>query len=286
VCTNYKNQLDFFDLASIWHPVISEPDEVKPFSLWYGALQKKSGFESVRDGFSKVWAKHPDNGQRAMLVLQVFTSCWEAYRFDQDGDPMVAARKLAKDADATRKDIAKLAKDLTTKLKAIHPAHPLALNLGHAASLAKERGAVLSAAPNLPDSTNSSRWVTLLESLKESMSYGTPGYKAGPFYHRTHVGCLDYKVPIESRSNLVEAPTILLFDLVFFFRDFTETGSAFRRSGTMSENGKPCYRVAADIVNLVFDKNWTNSAARDLVRQLLETSPPNRGAWARTQKEG
>jgi len=280
-----RNQTDLFDLASIWHPLLKEPGEVEPFLLWYGALQKKPGFKSVRDGFSKVWAKHPGDGERATLVLQVFKSCWEAYQFNQNGDPMATARKLAKDADATRADIAKLAKDLTTKLKAIHPAHPLALNLGYATSLAKERGALLRAAPNSPDSLNPERWTTLLDSLKECMSYGTPGYKAWPFYHRTHVGCLDYKIPIESRT-LAKAPTILLFDLVFFFRDFTETGRAFRRGGAMSERGKPCYRLASDIVNLVFEKDWTDRAARDSVRQLLETSPPNRGAWVRTQKEG
>ncbi len=271
-------KIDLFDLGSIWSDLPCDEDEIDAFSVWYTSLKRKHGFSAIRNDLDDMARKAADIGEGALLIRQVLASCWRAYQFNSNGDSMKLRRDEYRQADELREEISKLTESLSAKMSELRPDHPLTLNIGWASQYAQEQGLRLETPPgSMPSFTE--RWQAAIRSLADGMRHPTAGHRCGPFYHRTHVGCLDYGRPIEA-GNLPTASTILLYDLVFTFRNFTANGSAFRLKAAMPSNGKPNYALAVAIVGKVLGENISVDNAKSMLGKLVRNNPGiRRGDW-------
>lgn len=263
-----------FDLA-VWTQV-SEEDclEHARFVKWYERQAQKSRFSIIKDGLKKL-IKGQDSTLSALLIYQVFKSCWYAFLHQTNGDPIEQMRKDSEFANELVPDLAKEARHLADNIAFT----PFVFNTAVATAIAAKQGVDMRLNEFFEQGPGKDHWQILLSALAESLEKGVAGNKSGPFYHRAHIGCLDYPTSIEAKNH-PQTPSILLFDLVYTFRLFTGKGLAFREQSIMPTIGKPRYQLAADLINWTLGADWSDKTADSMLRQLLKKNPEiQRGKW-------
>lgn len=90
----------------------------------------------------------------------------------------------------------------------------------------------------------------ILAAYQKGLEPPLPGIQAGPWMHRTQLGCLDYPKAIDRQTHLADAKINgLVFALTFIFKKWTSGAAAdyvaarasfFIPGETMPRDGKPC----------------------------------------------
>lgn len=95
--------------------------------------------------------------------------------------------------------------------------------------------------------------------------------------NRREHGCLLYPHPIDGKNNnnKPSAETMLMFNLVLFFREWTDKKVATWGQGfglEMPKYGRPHYGLVASFVNATFDQEYSSETVRTRLNDFLKTN--------------
>ncbi|HUR40599.1 MAG TPA: hypothetical protein VM240_05465 [Verrucomicrobiae bacterium] len=174
-----------------------------------------------------------------LLVNRLLRACYQAAHFKPGTDRGRGYRADLQSLRGNRSKIVRRARQLADDLRK-HRAlmWPLAMS-GYSVRVLKGPKKQFPL-PNLAD---------LLLAFADALDGKVPELDGGPFLHRFTFACLHFERPLE-RRRMPDVPTALLFNLVFFLRKWTASGSAFWSVGEpMPNDGRPCYDAAAALVS-------------------------------------
>lgn len=218
----------------------------------------------LSDAFGSTFAS---GSLEADLLDGVWHSCACADTYDKNKDPAVlqrgrkakehtTGRKYARDSIAHTRDALKRTPGLTSAA------------MIRGIEFLRENGISL-----VPDHPMPAEQLadTLLDALDRGFTGPVPGRGHGAFLERTRFGCLDYPTTREGISKSATAELMLLFCLVLHFRLYSEGRTRLDVGEPMPTTGEPRYKLAANIVQLIFPKSKILDAkgAEGRLTQLL-----------------
>lgn len=210
------------------------------------------------------------------LKLSVAKACFEASSFSMDDNIQTANRLRNKDSESRGKavveSIKKLQKDLDGFYYSGSPGHlslsavfPILLN---------EKG--LDIRKTFGDVGSVAALETMLKVCAEAIEKQLEDKILVP--NRCEFGCLEYPCPIDGKNynNKPSAETMLMFNLVIYFREWTAKKTATWGQGCgqeMPKYGRPHYSLVASFVNATFDKEFSAETVRTRLNEFLNTNP-------------
>lgn len=117
----------------------------------------------------------------------------------------------------------------------------------------------------------------LLEIYSEILHSPKLPMLSGPGGYRFNIGgiCYPYQLPLDAQTQRGKISTILAFRLVELFRQHTNPKCSWRKAlinfhRGMPEFGEPCYELAGNFVNAIFNKDLTAGDIKKSVDKLSD----------------